>query len=237
MRDTITYFKRFHPAWLYHLSYHILISAIIRFGIEYHSHVRFCSCAISPNLPFPMGFPMVKHDKSHLFPVRLAPPLDLDSVVLKRFVSPGCCMDPRCGITQWQGRRWPVRRMRVETDQKHFTTEEAGPKINRRGKANPRSISKHDAKNKKKRTVPSCIFFTARGNEENENYGICHNPTMQKPPFFFSPSFHYECAIIYSQSMQVNRDGLFASCFLGVDEMEAKHVELISPRSEAEAAY
>ncbi len=34
-----------------------------------------------------MGFPMVKHDRFHRFPVRLDPPVALERVVLKRFFS------------------------------------------------------------------------------------------------------------------------------------------------------
>lgn len=49
----------------------------------------------SPNLPFPIGFPMVKQDRSHRFPVRLAPPLGLDKVVLNRFFSSAGYADVR----------------------------------------------------------------------------------------------------------------------------------------------
>lgn len=50
----------------------------------------------SPNLPFPMGFPIVKHDRFHRFPVRLDPPVGFDRVVLNRFFSVGGCTDARC---------------------------------------------------------------------------------------------------------------------------------------------
>lgn len=46
-----------------------------------------------PNLPFPIGFPMVKHDRFHRFPVRLEPPVGLERVVLNRFFSNDCRLD------------------------------------------------------------------------------------------------------------------------------------------------
>lgn len=47
-----------------------------------------------------MGFPMVKHPRFHRFPVRLDPPVGLDSVVLNRFFS----ADPWIGALYLEAR-------------------------------------------------------------------------------------------------------------------------------------
>lgn len=74
----------------------------------------------SPNLPFPIGFPIVKHDRFHRFPVRLEPPVGLDSVVLNRFFSKDCRLDGLCNMRRNQQ---PNRAAGWEQRTGHFRTK------------------------------------------------------------------------------------------------------------------